>query len=417
MVLESLFKQRTLASTLARHLAAPLLQEREAFLLHLQREGTNANALKRYAPVLIQINRFLGLKTLRDVQLDEVHQATKRWRNHLGLPTFVPKENSSGPHFTWLAKRWLCFHGRLKLPPRPVQPFAAKLTSYAEFMRYRGLVPETVQGRCKQAAQFLRWFSQKHRSLRFVCVNDVDRFLLLRRAGGWSPLTVATAASALRSFFAYAGSRRWCNRGLASGIERPLVPRHRFLRRGPNWREIQQVLRGLGTRPADVRARAIMSLLAVYALRASEVSRLLLSDLDWKTKVLNIKRSKRGRFQRFPIQRQVGDALTKYITKIRPQCSCPNTFVTLHPPFRPVPHATIWKIINARLGRLGIKRRPCGAHSVRHACATYLLQRGSSLREIGDFLGHRDVRSASIYARCDMKSLRAVADFDLGYLR
>lgn len=80
MVLESLFKPRPIRSTLARHLAAPLLQEREAFLLHLQRQGTTHFNLARYAPILIQINQSLGLTSLRDVSLHEVLQAVTRRR-------------------------------------------------------------------------------------------------------------------------------------------------------------------------------------------------------------------------------------------------------------------------------------------------------------------------------------------------
>jgi integrase/recombinase XerD len=416
-VLESLFKPRTLRSILARHLAAPLLQEREAFLSHLHRQGTKRSNLLRYAPILIQINRCLGLTSLRDVSLHEVLEAMKRRRRQRGLRAFAKREENRRHYFTWLAIKWLRFHGSLKLPPRPTEPYAAELKAFAEFLRYRGLKPETIEGRCRNVIRFLRWFTRKHRSFRSIRVNDVDRFLSFERASGLAPLTSVTSASALRSFFTYAANHRWCTRRLGLGIERPSVPRPRFVRHGPDWREIRRVLRQVPTRPADRRAHAILSVLAVYALRASEVTRLLLADVDLRRRILSVRRLKRGCSQRFLIPQEVADALSHYISKTRPQCSCPNVFVTLCPPFRPIPSASIWKIINARLGRLGIRRRPCGARSIRHACATYLLKRGSSLKEVGDFLGHRDIRSTSTYAKCDMRALRAVADFDLGSLK
>ena len=55
-------------------------------------------------------------------------------------------------------------------------------------------------------------------------------------------------------------------------------------------------------------------------------------------------------------------------------------------------------------------------HSLRHACATHLLQEGLSLKEIGDLLGHRSAMSTGIYAKVDITMLRRVADFDLGGL-
>ena len=58
-----------------------------------------------------------------------------------------------------------------------------------------------------------------------------------------------------------------------------------------------------------------------------------------------------------------------------------------------------------------------GPHSLRHSCATRLLERGVSLPQIAEFLGHRNSQSVGIYAKFDTASLKAVADFDLGGLR
>jgi site-specific recombinase XerD len=88
-------------------------------------------------------------------------------------------------------------------------------------------------------------------------------------------------------------------------------------------------------------------------------------------------------------------------------------FVTLRPPYRPVHATTLWAIIGPRVKRLGINSQHFGAHSLRHACATQLLRKGSSLRDIADFLGHRDMKSVSIYAKYDVRSLREVATFSL----
>ena len=414
--IQGLFKAEKSTLPLARHLAAPLPQEREAFLLHLQRQGTSPSTVARYSPVLIQIILALGLRKLRDVGLNEVLQAGDRRRNERGLPAFRTAVLRRGGQFVWLATKWLRFHGRLKIPRPPKEPWSPKLNAYAEFMGYRGLAPLTIKGKYIKAIQFLRWFSRKRRSFRSIHLNDVDQYLSLERASGLAPGTLVSTASALRSFFTYAGRRRWCSRHLGLGIVRPWVPTPRFLRQEPGWREIQKALRDVPTRPNEVRAHAILSLLAGYALRPSEVTQLLLTDVNWRDKILSVRRSKGGRFQRFPIPREIGDALSNYILRTRPQVLSPNLFVTLYAPFRPIPSDTISKIIKRYLQRLGITHSSCGPRSVRHACAKYLLEAGSSLREVSDFLGHLRIRSTSTYAKCDMKSLRAVADFDLSGL-
>ena len=66
---------------------------------------------------------------------------------------------------------------------------------------------------------------------------------------------------------------------------------------------------------------------------------------------------------------------------------------------------------------LGITAHSLGPHSLRHACATELLRKGTSLRDIADFLGHRGMESVSIYAKYDSRSLREVAAFRLGGVR
>lgn len=69
-----------------------------------------------------------------------------------------------------------------------------------------------------------------------------------------------------------------------------------------------------------------------------------------------------------------------------------------------------------RIKAAGIHCRRSGPHSLRHACATHLLQEGLSLKEIGDLLGHCSAMSTGIYAKVDVTMLRRVAEFDLGGL-
>jgi len=172
-----------------------------------------------------------------------------------------------------------------------------------------------------------------------------------------------------------------------------------------------------GTKPADVRAEAIMSLCSIYALRSYEVVRLKLSDFDWANEIITIQRAKSGRVQQFPIQLEVGEKLIRYLKQVRPRCKCRNLFVSLKPPYRPVGTTILWVIIASRMKALGIQSKNFGAHSLRHACATQLLRDGTSLPDIAEFLGHSDLKSVSIYAKYDVEALRKVADFSLAGIR
>ena len=64
----------------------------------------------------------------------------------------------------------------------------------------------------------------------------------------------------------------------------------------------------------------------------------------------------------------------------------------------------------------GLPIKHHGPHSLRHACATRLINQGLSLKEVGDHLGQRDLETTRIYAKVDLVRLREVASFDLGEL-
>ena len=76
----------------------------------------------------------------------------------------------------------------------------------------------------------------------------------------------------------------------------------------------------------------------------------------------------------------------------------------------------MWAVVSRQLRKRAPALKHHGPHSLRHACATRLINQGLSLKEIGDHLGHRHVEATRIYAKVDLARLRDVADFDLGEL-
>ncbi|MGI0134741.1 MAG: tyrosine-type recombinase/integrase, partial [Candidatus Micrarchaeaceae archaeon] len=81
---------------------------------------------------------------------------------------------------------------------------------------------------------------------------------------------------------------------------------------------------------------------------------------------------------------------------------------------RPLSCSSVFSAVSLRITALGILSRHQGPHSLRHACATHLVQQGHSLKEVGDHLGHRRASSTRIYAKVDLTALREVASLDLG---
>ena len=397
---------------------APLLKEREVFLEHLLQQGTSLAAMRGVAWQLLNVIRLLKLTRLRDVSITEIKGAARNWAQQQRSNPFARSYNHSASYFMYAAKKWLRFAGVLKQPTVPRPRFADEMDEFARWMAgERGLAALTVRSHEGKAAQFLNWVSGRRRSLADVRLRDVDAFLIFKGTNGWSRKSARGYADALRPFFRYAEQRRWCKPGIADGIISPRLYTHEGLPDGPQWKDVQLLLEGVnGTSAAALRARAVLLLLTVYGLRSGEISRLLLSDFDWQRETFTVNHSKRGGVQKYPLQREVGEAILKYIRKARPRTSCRNLFLTLKPPYRGIGYSSLWRITSLRIDAAGIRCRRRGPHCLRHACATHLLEQGASLKVIGDLLGHRDSNSTRIYAKVHLEQLRRVADFDLGSL-
>jgi integrase/recombinase XerD len=208
--------------------------------------------------------------------------------------------------------------------------------------------------------------------------------------------------------------RGWNRSKIAENIRRPRIPRVDSVPKGPDWADVRKLLdHNFGSTPAALRAAAITSLAAIYALRSSEVTNLRLDDFDWHNEIVTIRRSKNDRVQQFPITVEVGENVIRYLKEARPRTKHRSLFLSLKPPYRPMDTTTLWVIVSSRLKILGISSRNQGIHSLRHACATHLLRRGTSLPDIADFLGHNNLRSVSVYAKHDIEALRKICAIDL----
>jgi integrase/recombinase XerD len=399
---------------IARHRSAPLAKERERFLSHLETTGTRRSAIRVAATYLLQVVKILALRRLRDVTLEEVDQAADHWNKLRNANKPYPAGQSGVKCFAQTARRFLRFEGKLKYP-RLSQPFSDYLSDFIEAMTSeRGLSESTIRGRRYRAADFLKWYARRHRALRGIRQTDIEGYTARKPLEGRNLVTRHSESGSLRAFFRHAESRGWCSEGIASSIQLPILRRELFEPQGPAWKDVERLLKTTqGSDSNDLRAKPLLLLFARYGLRRSEAASLLLTDIDWAANRFTVRRAKRGGFQQFPLSQELAAALRRYIENARPRSSCPQVFMTLKAPLRPLLAHTVSEVVRSRMRKLGISSPHAGPQSLRHACATRLLQSGSSFIDIADFLGHRDTQSVNVYARLSTEMLREVAAIDL----
>jgi len=148
--------------------------------------------------------------------------------------------------------------------------------------------------------------------------------------------------------------------------------------------------------------------LARLGLRAGEVARLSLDDLNWRNGWLRLAAPKARRERHLPLPSEVGHALASYLRSAPPNGATRLLFRTARGQ-RPLSSAWLSQRAGAAMARAGLGAPGKGAHLLRRTFATHLVQQGASLKAVADLLGHASLSTTQVYAKVNLPMLRAVA--------
>ena len=309
-------------------------------------------------------------------------------------------------------------HGRWPVPDPPATALEAfhrgLVDHYDAWLRdLRGLCAATRTKRTTHALRLLSSLGPRadEEGLARLGVHEIDAYLEhccqgLRRA------SIEDRTVCLRDFLRhlYRSERTACD--LSGIVIGPRIYEHEHIPSALRAEEVERVLEV--TRedhsPVGLRDYAILTLLATYGLRAGEIVRLRLEDIDWKRDVLRVRHSKTGTYSELPLLREPGEAVLRYLQKSRPPGAHREVFLRMQAPHRPFKNGSILNCVtSARLRAAGIT--PAGRkgpHAFRHARAVSLLRSGVSLKIIGDVLGHTSAAATGVYLKLATEDLRTV---------
>jgi len=397
---------------IVRHYNGPYSEERQRYLGSLIEEGRSRGTLQAIQSLLYTLAQWLPLDR-SPIAPTEIEATAERWVDTLHRSGKC--RHTAKTWFIFHATKWLRFLGRLR-EEVVEQPFSAHLEAFLQFeLRDRGLSPATTDGETAHLRLLLTWIAKQNRTLLQVTPQDIGRyFSTVATERRWKRTTISGAVNAFRNFFRFAESMHWCVKGLAATIDAPRIYHLERVPRGPAWSDVQRLITASrGDSATDIRDHAILALLVVYGFRSGEVRLLRLEDIDWEKETIHVRRSKQRKSQRYPLVHEVGEAILRYLREVRPQCREREVFLTLKHPYGRLTDGGFGTMVQKRMRKLGVVTPCYGPHALRHACATHLLAKGFSLKEIGDHLGHVSPVATQMYAKVDLTALRQVGQFDL----
>lgn len=311
---------------------------------------------------------------------------------------------------------WAC---ALKTMGRPIplwretheKPLPVQLQEYCQYRRaHNGVSERTLARDVETASAFLKQLGLRKKPIERAALTDVDA-LVRTFSARLSKRTVADNCSSLRAFLRFLQTTGRLPLDLASEV---IAPRYRIDERPPRtlpWKEVQKILRSISRSEAPgKRDFAILLLLATYGMGAAEVLALRLEDLDWRARVLRVRRPKTKVLIELPLLPAVARALTTYLRWERPPVrSMHFLFLSKIMPYQPITSGAIRHRIHHYARLAGVSAKVIGSHAFRHSHATRQVDSGANIKIVSDILGHASSSSTSVYVRVALKRLRTVA--------
>lgn len=229
--------------------------------------------------------------------------------------------------------------------------------------------------------------------------EDLRRYQIEQRETGLGAPAMNMAVSALRFFY----TRTLDRQDLTRKLHRVKHPRAL-----PTVLSREEVTRMLNA-TTSIKHQAILSVAYGAGLRASEVTKLKIRDIDSERMLLRVECGKGGRHRNAMLAQDLLFLLREW-WKVGRQQGVMHPDGWLFPGMhylKPICYRQVHRIAAEAAHTAGITKR-VGPHTLRHSFATHLLEDGVDIRIIQVLLGHAQLQTTTLYTRVATRTVRNV---------
>ncbi len=290
-----------------------------------------------------------------------------------------------------------------------------ELEAFLDHIRLeRGLSENTCDGYRRDVSDFLTFLGAQGKSAPQATLQDGQGHASLLRRRGLKASSATRHISALRSFYNYLTIS-----AIVDANPMALLLSPKTVRPLPHVLSAEDVERLIEAPDLNdllgMRDRALWETMYSSGLRVSEAVGLEFGDLDLENGWILV-RGKGSKERWAPLGQAAKNWLEKYLKECRPLLAPPHPGATVsHNPRcifvnargKPLTRQGVWHLLKNYAARISppLDVHP---HTLRHSCATHLLEGGADLRTVQEFLGHADISTTQIYTHVDRHYLKEV---------
>jgi integrase/recombinase XerD len=250
---------------------------------------------------------------------------------------------------------------------------------------------------------FSKWLNNN--SLIDVDKKQIQDYFSYRKDSNISASTQSRMLTCLHSFYQFLSDKKNLKIDPTEQLDYPKLEKKLpiFL----NVQEVERLLEAPNSKSLfGQRDRAMLELLYSCGLRVSELINLSYHNINLKDEFIRI-HGKGNKERLLPMGEIAIDYLTKYELNSRPALlkNGQSDSYFLSNRGRAMSRQNFFYIIKDYASKAGIDK-PLSPHSLRHAFATHLVQKGADLRSVQLMLGHSDISSTQLYTHIQNAQLK-----------
>ncbi|MDA9102897.1 site-specific tyrosine recombinase XerD [Candidatus Thioglobus sp.] len=250
---------------------------------------------------------------------------------------------------------------------------------------------------------FSKWLNNN--SLIDVDKKQIQDYFSYRKDSNISASTQSRMLTCLHSFYQYLSDKQNLKINPTEQLDYPKLEKKLpvFL----NVQEVERLLEAPNSKSLfGQRDRAMLELLYSCGLRVSELINLSYHNINLKDEFIRI-HGKGNKERLLPMGEIAIDYLTRYELNARPALlkNGQSDSYFLSNRGRAMSRQNFFYIIKDYALKAGIDK-PLSPHSLRHAFATHLVQKGADLRSVQLMLGHSDISSTQLYTHIQNAQLK-----------